>query len=138
MSGEDIVVVEAGGAAVFHQLAHTRQGGQADNIAVQILPDLIQGFQPVKQLHILHLGQVAGEHLIEMVVGVYQTGIAKHVGAIDDSVSGGIQIGADFLDEAILAQHIHIGQHSVTVVTGDKLGNVFDQQGRHSLSSFIS
>ena len=55
MGGEHIVVVEAGGAAVLHQLAHAGQAGQPDHILIQVFPDLIQGLQPVKQLHILYL-----------------------------------------------------------------------------------
>ena len=55
MGGEDVVVVEAGGAAVLHQLAHAGQAGQPDHILIQVFPDLIQGLQPVKQLHILYL-----------------------------------------------------------------------------------
>ena len=73
-----------------------------------------------------------------MVVGVHQAGVAKHVGAVDGTVSGGVQIGTDFFDETVLAQNVHMGQDPVAVVAGDKLGNVFDQQGRHSLSSFNS
>ena len=53
--GKDVVVVEAGGAAVLHQLAHAGQAGQANYILIQVFPDLIQGLQPVKQLHILYL-----------------------------------------------------------------------------------
>ena len=56
---EDIVMVKAGGAAVLHQLTHAGQTAQADHIVVKILPDLIQRSQPVKQLHVLHLRQVA-------------------------------------------------------------------------------
>ena len=43
VGGEHIVVVKAGGAAVFHQFAHAGQAGQANYILVQVFPDLIQG-----------------------------------------------------------------------------------------------
>ena len=138
MGGEDVVVVKAGGAAVLHQLAHTREGGEADHFAVQILPDLVQSFQPVKQLHILHLGQIAGEDLIQVVVRIHKAGVAQHVAAVNDPVGCGVQAGADLLNKAVLAQHIHVVQHAVIVVTGDELGNVLDKQGRHGLSSFNS
>ena len=138
VGGEDVVVVKAGGAAVLHQLAHTREGGEADHFAVQILPDLVQSFQPVKQLHILHLGQIAGEDLIQMVVRIHKAGVAQHVAAVNDPVGCGVQAGADLLNKAVLAQHIHVVQHAVIVVTGDELGNVLDKQGRHGLSSFNS
>ena len=53
--GEDVVVVKAGGAAVLQQLPHAGEGAEAHHLLVQALPDLIQGLQPVKQLHVLHL-----------------------------------------------------------------------------------
>ena len=75
------MVVEAGGAAVLHQLAHAGETGQADHIRVQVFQYLVQRPEPVEQLHVLYLGQVAGEHLIQVVVGVHQTGIAEHMAA---------------------------------------------------------
>ena len=100
VGGEHIVVVKAGGASVLHQLAHARQRGQADDFAVQDFPYLIEGFQPVKQFHILHLGQVAGKDLIQMMVGVHQAGIAQHVGAVNSAVGLGIEVRTDFFDSA--------------------------------------
>ena len=81
--GEDVVVVKAGGAAVLQQLPHASEGAEAHHVLVQPLPDLIQGGEPVEQLQVLHLGQVPGEHLIEMVVGVDEAGIAPAMGPVD-------------------------------------------------------
>ena len=58
---ENVMVVKAGGAAVFHQFPHAGDGAVADHPAVQILPDLVQGLQPVEQLQILYLRQIAAE-----------------------------------------------------------------------------
>ena len=116
---------------MLHQLAHAGETGQPDHILVQILPDLVQGLQPVEQLHVLHLRQVAGEHLIEMVVGVYKAGIAQHVPPVDDLIGGDVQRRADGLDEAVLAVDIRVLQDAVAVVAGDQLGYVPDKQGGH-------
>ena len=78
---EDIVVVKAGGAAVLHQLSHAGEGAQAHRLLVQSLPDLVEGGEPVEELQVLHLGQIPGEDLIEVVVGVDQAGIAPAAGS---------------------------------------------------------
>ena len=122
---------------MLHQLAHTGKAGQADHVFVQVLPDLVQGLEPVEQLHILHLGQIAGEHLVQVVVGVHQAGIAQHVAGVDGLVGGDGQIFADGLDEAVLTVEIHVLQQPVAVVAGDQLGDVFQQQSSHIVCSFI-
>ena len=125
------MVVKAGGAAVLHQFAHAGQAGQANYILIQVFPDLIQGLQPVEQLHVLHLRQIAGEYLIEVVVGVDQTGVAQHMAAVDDLVGADVQRRADGLDEAVLAVDIRVLQYAVFVVAGDQLVNVLNEQGGH-------
>ena len=114
-------------AAVFHQLTHTCEGGETNHIIVQIFPNFIEGLEPVEQLHVLHLGKIAGKDLVEMMVGVHQAGIAEHMGAIDGAVGGGVQVRAELLNEDVLAQDVHLGQDAVAVVTGDELGNILDQ-----------
>ncbi len=71
---ENVMVVEAGGATVFHQLPHAGDGAVVDHPAVQILPDLVQGLQPVEQLQILHLGQIAAEGLVQVVMVLMRPG----------------------------------------------------------------
>ncbi|MPM45415.1 hypothetical protein SDC9_92102 [bioreactor metagenome] len=68
--GEDIVMVKAGGGTGFEQLSHAGQGGPGHHLLVQPLPHLVEGHQPGKQLHPLHLGQVAGKNLVKMMMGV--------------------------------------------------------------------
>ena len=131
MGGEHIVVVEAGGAAVLHQLAHAGEGGETDDVLVQIFPDLVEGFEPVEQLHILHLREVAGEHLIQVVVGVHQTGVAQHMVGVDGSVGGNVQMGADLTDEAVLAVEVHVLQQLVLIVAGHQIADAADQQACH-------
>ena len=103
VGGENIMMVKAGGAAVLHQLAHACEGGKADDFTVQVLPDLIEGFQPIEQLHILHLGKIAGKDLIEVMMGVHQAGVAEHMGAVDDAVSCGVEARTDLFNESVLA-----------------------------------
>ena len=87
---------------MLHQFPHTGKAGQADYILVQIFPNFIQSFQPVEQLHILHLRQVAGEHLIEMMVSVDQAGIAQHMAGVESLIGSYIQRRTDGFDEAVL------------------------------------
>ena len=129
------MVVKAGGAAMFHQLAHAGQAGQPDHILIQVFPDLIQGLQPVEQLHVLHLRQIAGEYLIEVVMGVDQTGVAQHMAAVDDLVGADVQRRTDSLDKAILTVKVCVMQYAVFVVAGDQLVNVLNEQGGHGNSS---
>ena len=128
---KDIVVVEAGGAAVLHQLAHTREGGEADDVPVQPFPDLIQGGEPVEQLHVLHLGQVPGEHLIQVVMRIDQPWIAPVMAAVDDCIGGLGETGADGADKAVLTEEIDSLQNLVVIVTGDQGLDVFQQQSGH-------
>jgi len=52
---EDIVMVKAGRAAVFHQFAHAAKRAKANGVLIEIRPDIIQRGEPVKQLQILHM-----------------------------------------------------------------------------------
>ena len=100
---ENVVVVEAGGAAVFHQLSHAGDGAVVDHLTVQILPDLVQGLQPVEQLQILYLGQIAAEGLVQVVMGVDEAGIDDAPGGVDDLLRL-LFLRADVGDNAVLHQ----------------------------------
>lgn len=128
--GEDVVAVKDGGAAVFHQLPHGHLGGEKNGVLVQALPDLIQGGEPVEQLQVLHLGQVAGEGLIQMVVGVDQAGIAEHPCPVDDPV-GGLRPGADGTDHAVLCVEVGVMIDTVLSVAGDEGTEMPDQKAGH-------
>ena len=80
---EHIVVVKDGGAAVLQQLSHPYGGGKADGILIQPLPDLVERYQPVKQLHILHLGQIPAERLVKVMMRVDQSGIDNTAGSVN-------------------------------------------------------
>ena len=116
---------------MLHQLAHTGEGAQADDLAVQIFPDLIEGLEPVEELHVLHLRQVPGKDLVEVVVGVHQAGIAEHMGGVNGLIGGDLQGRAHGPDEAILAVEVDLFQQPVLVVAGHKPADVADEQSRH-------
>ena len=124
-------MIKAGGAAVFHQLAHAGQGGIADDGLVQILPDLIERFQPVEKLHVLHLRQVAGELLVQMVVCIDQAGVAQQVGAVQLALRLLRQICADGGNSPALTVEINAVKQLVTVVAGDKGGNITNHKRGH-------
>ena len=127
---EDIVVVKAGGAAVLHQLPHAGEGAQAHRLLVQSLPDLIEGGEPVEELQVLHLGQVPGKDLIEVVVGVDEAGIAPAAAPVDDLVSLLGQIGADGTDHPALTVEIDMLQNGIAVVAGDhRFQPAYQQRG---------
>ena len=124
---EDVVMVEAGRAAVLHQLAHAGEGGETDDLGVEVLPDLIERLEPVEQLHVLHLGEVAGEDLIEVMVRVDQTGVAEHMARVDGFVGLAVEFRADLLDEAVLGVKVDVFVHGVGAVAGDERADVFDE-----------
>ena len=134
---EDIVVVKAGGAAVLHQLPHAGEGAEAHRLLVQSLPDLVEGGEPVEELQVLHLGQIPGEDLIEVVVGVDQAGIAPAAAPVDDRVGGLGQIGTDGADNAVLAVEIDMLQNRIAVVAGDHgLQPAYQQRGHGGHAPF--
>ena len=124
---EDVVMVEAGRAAVLHQLAHAGEGGETDDFGVEVLPDLVERLEPVEQLHVLHLGEVAGEDLIEVMVRVDQTGVAEHMARVDGFVGLAVEFHADLLDEAVLGVKVDVFVHGVGAVAGDERADIFDE-----------
>ena len=97
-----------------------------DHLTVQILPDLVQGPQPVEQLQILHLRQIAAEGLVQVVMGVDEAGIDDATGGVDDFLRL-LFLRADVGDDAVLHQQIAVGVHGVAGVAGDDVGCVFHQ-----------
>ncbi len=109
------MVVKARGAAVFHQLAHAGLAGQADDVRVEVLPDLIERLQPVEQLHILHLRQVPRKLLIEVVVRVHEARITQHMPPPNFRCFA--EIRADGPDDAVFRIEVDVLQDPVIAVT---------------------
>jgi len=117
---EHVVVVKAGGAAVFHQLSHSCQRREGYKLLVYIFPNIVQVPEPVKQLKALHFGEVAGKLLVQMMMCVYKAGIAKHMAAIHSNVRFTVNTAADSSDKAVLAVHVRTAQYPVLPVAGHK------------------
>ena len=128
---EDIVVVKAGRAAVLHEFAHARQARQADDLRVEIFPDLIERFQPVEQLHVLHLRQIAGKLLVQMMVRVDKARIAQHMAGVQHLVGLPVKLRADGADDAVLSVEVDIFIYCILLVAGDEGFDIADQKSLH-------
>ena len=128
---EDIMVVKASRAAMLHEFAHARQARQADNLRVEIFPDLIECFQPIEQFHILHLRQIAGKLLVQMMVRVDKARIAEHVAGIQNFIGLPFERRADGADHAVLGVEIDVFIYGILLVAGDKGFDVADQKSLH-------
>ncbi len=133
--GKDVVVVKAGGTAAFQQLPQAGEGAVVDYLPVQVLPDFIEGLQPVEQLQVLHRRQVPAEGLVEVVVGVDQAGVDDAVGGIDDLLRllGLRPYSGNY---AVFDQQAAVFIDTVLAVAGHNGVGVPNQQARHGVSSF--
>ena len=134
---EDVVMVEDRGAAVLHQLAHGGQGCQALSLLGQVLPDLVERHQPVEELQVLDLRQIAGEDLVQVMVRVDKTRIGDHSGRVYGAVRLDVQTGTDLPDDPVLAQQVHMLRHGIRRVAGDDSVNISDKQCSHNISSLL-
>lgn len=128
-------MVEAGRAAVLHQLAKARERREADDVLVEVFPDLIERFEPVEELHVLYFRQVAGKDLIEMMVRVDKAGVAEHVARVNYLFRLLRQFFTDRADESILSIQIDVFINRVRVITRHQRTNVLNEQSRHSNTS---
>ena len=105
------MMVKDGGAPIFHQLAHGGQGSQIFCLFCQVLPDFIERDQPVEELQVLDLRQVAGEDLIQMMVRIDKARISDHARAVDHTVCLHIQAWPDLCDQPVFTQHVCLSGH---------------------------
>ena len=126
------MVVEAGRAAVLHQLAEACERGKTDHVLIEVFPDLIERPEPVEQLHVLYLRQVAGEDLVEVVVRVDKAGIAEHVARVDGLVRLLRKALADRANEAVLGVEVDILVDRIVIVAGDECADILNEQSGHS------
>ena len=136
--GEDIVVVEAGGAAVLHQLPHPGEGGEPHQLRVQVLPDFVEGPEPVEELQILDRRQIPGELLIQVVVGVDEPRIAEHLRAVQHLVGLLGQPLADGGDHPVLRQQVDPLVHPVVLVAAHQPADALQKNGSHILRLPVS
>jgi hypothetical protein len=134
-------MVKACCATEFHQLAHAGERTETYHIGVEILPYLVQVFEPRKELHVLDIGDVPRKHLIEMMVGVYKTRVAPHPLAVDDLgyiFKRGVcaKIAIDYLcNEIVFYKYRCVFKNAVFIVTGDDAVYIFYQYLAHCIFS---
>ena len=126
-------MVEAGRAAVLHQLAKACERGKTDHVLIEVFPDLIERPEPVKQLHVLYLRQVAGEDLVEVVMRVDKAGIAEHMARVDHFVRLLRQVVADRANEAVLGVEVNVLVNGIVFVAGDERADISNEQSRHGV-----
>ena len=109
--GEYIMMVENGGATIFHQFTHGSQGSQIFCFLCQVLPDFIESDQPVEELQVLDFRQVAGEDLIQVMVRVDKARIGDHARSVDHAVCLHIQVRTDLCYQPVFAQQVDLLRH---------------------------
>ena len=90
---------------------------QRRETGLSLIHIFIERPEPVKQLHVLYLRQVAGEDLIEMMVRVDKAGVAEHVARVNHLFRLLRQIFTDRADESILSIQIDVFINRVRVIT---------------------
>ena len=78
-------------------------------------------FEPGEEVSVLPGGQVARQHLVQMVVAVDQAGQQNMAAEVEHSIGGGRQIGGwpQLLDDAVAGKKPRIPQLSALPVHGD-------------------
>ena len=101
--GEDVEVISRGRAAAEDKLGHPNHGRGVNRLVAHLAPNRVKALEPIKQLNVLRAREGAGQSLIEVVVGVDQTGQHDHVAGIDHIVRllGKLIGGADGLDHVV-------------------------------------
>ena len=129
-----IMVIEARRTAVSHQLGHSGAGAQKDGVFVEILPDAVQRFEPVEQLVILHLAEISGKVLIQMMMYVDKSRVNDHIGAIIFFVRFTIK-PSDPDDLTVLKPEIRMTENTVEYITGYDRIDVFQSCQHFGLTS---
>ena len=126
--GEHIVVVKTRRAAKAHQLGHAGKRALVNGVRVQIGPDAVERGEPVEQLHALHLGQVAREVLVQVVVRVHQPRIHQQRAPVDHAGVRRVKPRADGGHRAAVEQQVRPVQDAVLIVAGDERMDVLQQR----------
>ena len=133
---EDVVVVGDGGAAGGREPRETRRGGGVRDLGVEPAPDRVQRDQPFEEGVIG--GEAARGPLVEVVMGVDQTGRDQAAGAVDAFVvvAVGCLPRADRRDAVVLEDDVARGVLGTrSVDRGDR--GVLDD-GLHVVSTLVA
>ena len=111
-------MVEAGRTAVPDQLSHGAFGAQLHRLRCKSCPDIIESRQPWKELEVLHLGKIAREILVIVMMGIHQPRIYEEAPAIDDP--RGLPLEFSYAeDPSILDRDIRIAVDAVGFIAAD-------------------
>ena len=97
--------------------------------------DAILGLQPRDKVVVLRSGQVAGESLIEMMVGVDETRQDDLPGEIDHRVGRGGKffVRANLFNETLLNVEPGVFQFPSLAIHGDQDFGIFGEEGGHRM-----
>ena len=79
---EHIMMIEACCTTVTHQFRHACTGAQIYRLFVQIFPDAVKRFQPIKQFEVLNFAEIPRKILVQVVMYIDQPGINNHAFAV--------------------------------------------------------
>src|SRR5947209_6366908 len=82
-SGKDVEMIGGGRAARQSQLCQAGLRRGVDHLLVEPCPDWVKQREPVEQCKALTFGEPARERLIEVMMGVYQTGNRDEPAAVE-------------------------------------------------------
>ena len=130
------MVIRGGGHAAFEHLQQSDQTGLVHRFFVDVLPELVQGNQPVEQLAFLHRFDIAKQRLVEMMVGIDEAGQRQAIPTPDHLLRGVLERGgrlpgAQGHDRVILDEEIPVLKMAVCRIEGIELGDL-GNQGPHA------
>ena len=76
-------MISTGSHTALHQFQETRLGAHGNGLSGEFTPDFIVIGQPGEKRLILHERNVAGQGLIEVMVGVDESGSDDHIRGIN-------------------------------------------------------
>ena len=124
-------MIRRSGATGHGQFDQRSTGGYPDVIGVHPRPDRIQRCQPLEKRGVL--GNSSGQRLIEVVVGVDQSGNDDLVGEIEDLIGGGRKTcrRADLFDPSITGEEATAGDLLSLLVHRHQHRGIAGQEGCH-------
>ena len=130
---EDISVVEHRRAAGKRQLGATDEHRGARVLRRAARPDPVMRLEPREEVGVLTSRQVAGEHLIEMMVAVDQAGEEDVAAEVEDDIRGRGQFRGrpDLFDDAVAGKQPRPLQFTALSVHRDDDVGVPGKQCRH-------
>ena len=124
-------------AAVFGEFPHAGQCAVINAVFVKGAPNFVERDEPVEQLHILHLGQIACKCLIQMMMRVDQPGVNIAPARINHMISVFFLL-SDILNHMVVNQNTSVVNNRVILVNRDDCLCVFNPCCGHDCSSLLT